>query len=428
MTSIPRTALVATMAATLVALALVAALVPGSPPASVVADAARAAAEPPGGPADATTAADVGAVGGPDTAGPTTTAPDPHPSTSAVGGASAESTGASTAIPATTTPAPNTAPTTAPLPVVADGAAAVALSLSPLAAGLPPVDILPSLAGDWPTWSGDPSGITYDGDVNGLVIPASSPGQDLVFGVRRFELALTEGTTYSLAMQSADPAAAVIIFLFDATGALVPVPGSPGLAAARDGEPLTFAAPAGVTGFYLQVQNSWQAVDQATVSPILVDTGPLSVVNLFEPSDPWTDWAGVPQAEVAFDPDTGLVVLEAPAEGDNVRLGVQYRSLSLTAGTTYELAVVGPSLQSSVLLFLFDQDYQLVPVGPASWLTATTGTPVRQNGCGDCFRDATRFVAPAGVTSVAVQIQGPWGVPQTTSLLPSLVAVGPAPV
>ncbi|MGB7181182.1 MAG: glycoside hydrolase family 16 protein, partial [Burkholderiaceae bacterium] len=133
-----------------------------------------------------------------------------------------------------------------------------------------------SMAGDWPSWSGQYTGIYYDGGSNQLFIPAPAwPGQ-MITGVRRFDVALQEGVEYSLSLTATDSQAATIIFLFNNWGQLIDVKDlNTGIisawAKARSSTPLRFIAPAGVSGFYLQVQNAWSATAATNMATSLVN-------------------------------------------------------------------------------------------------------------------------------------------------------------
>ncbi|MGC1440765.1 MAG: hypothetical protein WA888_09165, partial [Burkholderiaceae bacterium] len=133
-----------------------------------------------------------------------------------------------------------------------------------------------SMAGDWPSWSGQYTGIYYDGGSNQLFIPAPAwPGQ-MITGVRRFDVALQEGVEYSLSLTATDSQAATIIFLFNNWGQLIDVKDlntgiTSAWAKAKSSTPLRFIAPAGVSGFYLQVQNAWSATAATNMATSLVN-------------------------------------------------------------------------------------------------------------------------------------------------------------
>jgi len=121
-----------------------------------------------------------------------------------------------------------------------------------------------SMAGDWPSWSGQYTGIYYDGATNQLTIPAPAWQGQIITGVRRFDVGLDAGKEYSLSLTASDNDAAVIIFLLDQSGQIINVTDattgvSAPWAGAREKNELKFVAPSGVYGFYIQIQNAWNA-------------------------------------------------------------------------------------------------------------------------------------------------------------------------
>jgi|GEM_PF-6412875 len=114
----------------------------------------------------------------------------------------------------------------------------------------------------WTRWNGTDSGIRFDASTETLTIPMAN-GDAMAIGVQRYELPLTEGASYTLIVTASDQAAAALIFLFDRSGSIVPLTDTQsGLSSAQPGAPLTFTAPADIAGFYIQVQNAWQATSR----------------------------------------------------------------------------------------------------------------------------------------------------------------------
>ncbi|MGB7303071.1 MAG: hypothetical protein WBD13_02235, partial [Burkholderiaceae bacterium] len=277
-------------------------------------------------------------------------------------------------------------------------------------------DNLINLNTAWPTWAGADSGITFDAQTGQLLIPGD--GSDVVLGVRRFDTELSDGVSYTLNVQSTDPQSAAVLFLFDTNGTIVPVPGTDGLASARDGEAITFTAPAGVAGFYLQVQNQYQASVASLISAELIEGasigggGVVGGDNLIDAQGPWLDWAG---NATGINGDGGNVTIPASANGTGLVHGIKRFSTSLTANTEYELAALtGSGPDAAVLLFLLDASGQIISfsgnAGSTPWLTAI-------------HTNALRFRAPEGVASFVVQVQGPLNASGFTGVLPSLMAL-----
>lgn len=273
---------------------------------------------------------------------------------------------------------------------------------------------LVDLTGAWPTWAGEDSGIVYDGESSVLRIPGD--GSDLVLGVNRFETPLVEGVSYNFEVDASNPDAAAVLFLFDAAGAIVPVPGSDGLSVSRTGVPVQFVAPADIAGFYLQVQNQYQANEESTLTAGLIEGGPSAEPmgeNLINANDAWLDWSG---NDVGISGENGTVSIPMPAQGTGNNIGVKRSEMALVANTKYELAALDLSDDgTAVLLFLFDENSQLIPFAGESmtmtWLAVAAG-------------EAQMFTAPAGVVGYAIQVQSPYQASGVTSITPSLTTVG----
>ncbi len=275
------------------------------------------------------------------------------------------------------------------------------------------------LSGTWLNWSGSGSTVRFDPAIGALLIPASQPGLDMVLGVRRYDQSLTAGRSYTLTVQADNPAAAAMLFLFDAAGQIVPVPGTPDgqLRFARTDEPLSFTAPGDVAGFFLQVQNQWQAPSPTTLSATMAtdqDNG--DGPNLITPVDDWRDWFGSPSGIVAQ--GTGLVI---PPPTGNIRIGVHRFATALVAGARYELSLEAASDdQAAALVFLIDSSGQIVDFADAAtgirspWLAATRN--IRK-----------QFLAPEGIAGFAIQAQSGWQASATATIIPSLRLAGGEP-
>lgn len=272
-------------------------------------------------------------------------------------------------------------------------------------------DNLVDLSGTWSNWLGQETGITYDAAENALVIPGD--GSDIVLGVQRFDVPLTGGVSYSLSVQASDDQAAALLFLFDTSGMIVPVPGSTGLAVANPSTPIEFIAPESIAGFYLQVQNRYQADGVAQLSAQLIEGGGTSTgASLIDLSEPWTDWVGNATGVAAAE---GGLNIPAPDAGQNIALGVKWFDTPLSGGTDYALSLGGLSDQgTAVLLFLFDTNGQIVPFAEngqsLSWIAATSGAPAQ-------------FTAPTGIVGFAVQVQGPYQDRTGAFISPSLTVI-----
>lgn len=128
-----------------------------------------------------------------------------------------------------------------------------------------------SLDGDWPSWSGQYTGIWFDSSKNQLHIPAPAwPGQ-IISGVRRFDVPLQANREYSLTLSATDSDAAAMIFLLGYSGELLEITNATtGVTAAWAGarlkDELRFVAPSGVAGFFIQVQNAWSATSATNLA------------------------------------------------------------------------------------------------------------------------------------------------------------------
>ncbi len=276
----------------------------------------------------------------------------------------------------------------------------------------------------WTEWDGTVSNVYYNESSDTLRIGTPAPGRDMAIGVRRFEQPLTAGVRYTLSVRSDTPQAAAILFLFDSTGRIIPIDAGSGetLAISRDGTPLAFVAPAGVAGFFLQVQNAWRAPSAATLDAQLVatPTGAPAGPDLVDLGGSWPDWSGHPSGVIVENDIEGLhLVLPAPAAGQASTIGVRRFATPLVARAEYELgAFAGSSEGTAVLLFLFDANGRSIGFDtgtgspPRPWLSASPGQP-------------SRFVAPAGIARFAIQVQSPWHATGTTSISPSLVQFDP---
>ncbi len=287
------------------------------------------------------------------------------------------------------------------------------------------------LSGDWPTWDGGASGITYDAGSNTLTIPASSGGVAVVHGVQRFDEPLVFGRRYSLTFESNNAQAAALLFLFNEAGQILTLPGRAETAyLARSGQPFIFDAPAGVAGFYLQVQNAWRATTPATAGSTLTATGPNLYGSLIDPRGPWVDWAGAPVDKVSYDALDGRIMINPPAAGSGNTIAIERLAVPLQAGAEYDLAMQYASTPGmSVLLFMFDAAGWVIPVqNPStgvtqSWLAATADAAQPVIDTGDTgYYDSVRFVAPPGVASIAVQVQSAWNATAAGSMKASLRA------
>lgn len=146
----------------------------------------------------------------------------------------------------------------------------------------------------WSAWDGNSSRVIFE---NGHLSIAGDPQADVVMGVHRYQTPLREGFTYSLSLEDLDTAgAAAIIFPFGSDGTIFEVAGPGQLAVATPGTPVSFVAPRGVYGFWIQVQNAWgNGGADATLHPEvdLADvplTPPVVEQELIDMRGPWTDW------------------------------------------------------------------------------------------------------------------------------------------
>ncbi len=279
------------------------------------------------------------------------------------------------------------------------------------------------LTGTWQSWTGSGSPVVWDETLDSLLIPASSPDSAMVIGVRRYVQPLAAGRTYTLDVTADNDAAAAVMFLYDAQGAIVPVPDTPagGLRFATNGQPLTFSSPGNVAGFYLQVQNQWQAPTEATLTAMLSAGGQIGVdggPNLVTIDGNWPDWLGV---ESGIRADRSAVVIPPPENGTGNRIGVQRFPTPLTANARYELSLEAASdNDAAALLFLFDADGQIMPFTDSA--TGITGPWVAATG-----NKRRQFVAPADIAGFAIQVQSGWLATAESRITPSLRLAGGLP-
>jgi beta-glucanase (GH16 family) len=152
----------------------------------------------------------------------------------------------------------------------APAADSLGFSLQSLGPGEKSANLI-SLDGDWPSWSGQYTGIWYNGSTGQLHIPAPAwPGQ-IISGVRRFEVPLEAGKEYALSLSATDDDAAAMIFLQGYSGELMDITNaSTGVSAAWAGaklkEELRFTAPNGVAAFFVQVQSAWNTTSATNLA------------------------------------------------------------------------------------------------------------------------------------------------------------------
>jgi|GEM_PF-2327337 len=283
----------------------------------------------------------------------------------------------------------------------------------------------------WPTWSGEETGIrclTPDEIAGGgglyspqgtLLIPAPAAGEPNTLGVRRYDLALTQGGRYTLSVQS-DRGASALLFLYSTSGELVPVPGAEGLAFATNDANLVFDAPADIAGFYVQVQSKWGATEDDRLGPYMPE--PVGgggegggETALFDPTRPWVDWAGDPVSGIGYNGLVGHTAIGAPASGESLRYGLQRYSTPLEEGQTYDVSIRAARGEAWMLVFMLDAQGQLIPPGPGQFWTLAIGRESGQNSAG-------RITAPAGVASYVIQVQGGYNATDIAFAYPSFEA------
>lgn len=292
--------------------------------------------------------------------------------------------------------------------------------------GIGPVNLLDPCSAPWPGWTGEATGIRCLGldeipddsvySPHGvLLIPAPTDGKRMTVGMRRFDQPLREGYQYRLTVE-ATGGAAVILFPFGPTGALIPVPGVSGLAIVRSGESLAFIAPGNVAGFFVQVQGGWDAEQDNTVAPYVPT--PNESGGLMDVRRPWNDWSGNYVAEVSYNGLTGHTQVDPPDPGQSLRYGVQRYDVGLLAGQEYRLSIRSSRGIAWLLLFMFDANGQLIPYQPEQPWVQLIGQEGETAGM--------QFTAPAGVASFGVQIQGAYNATDLAVVYPQLGLVGAA--
>ena len=131
------------------------------------------------------------------------------------------------------------------------------------------------LAGQWSDWNGQTQGVYFDGGSGQLVLPTPSAGRSQSQGVKRFSTSLQSGQEYVFsATQASDTGSAALLFLYDGSGQptwFSTVSGQSVQSLYVGGtNQVAFYAPAGVTGFAVQVQSAQWSGAQATIRPSLV--------------------------------------------------------------------------------------------------------------------------------------------------------------
>lgn len=266
----------------------------------------------------------------------------------------------------------------------------------------------------WLQWDGTASAIQVSAETGLLLIPAPSGGSTLRTARQQYSTALP-ARRYQLAIDSTDPSVAALIFLYDASGQLLMLPNHPDeLHVANPGEPFSFDAPAGIAGFFVQVQSGWQATTTAEARVRLVDIGPPLGNELIDPRGPWINWDGS-EALVSYNALIDRVHIQPPPPGSSVRSGVQYLADAIEPGARYEMSLgAGSTTGAAMMLFLFDAQGSLLATDDLFIVAAdTTGT----GGSSGVVRE---FVAPAGAASAAVQVQGAWQIPDSALVEPRL--------
>ena len=295
-------------------------------------------------------------------------------------------------------------------------------------------DNLLDLRGDWPTWSGEDTAIRYDSNAGAIRIPASGSGE-LILGVRYFAQTLTAGARYTLSMEASNNEAAVVLVLVRAGGAVAQITnladGSTGdWAAARPGKTLSFDAPEGIVGFYLQVQSDWHESSAHNLAAQLRFTGDSDsgdgsgdgtppAGDGFSLAGTWADWSGNPTG-IRYDSASNSLQVPAPGGGNNQVIGVQRYTQALTAGQTYTVDATGSSNGTALIFTLRNSAGAPLTVTNAG--TGASGQSLWVSG-----GQQVAFTAPAGVVGFDVQAQSPWQASNATTVRASLSGNGQPP-
>jgi hypothetical protein len=200
---------------------------------------------------------------------------------------------------------------------------------------------LASLNGEWRDWAGRDNGIRL---VEGsLRVPAPESGENLVIGVERIDQSLQSGAQYTFSVSASSNDAQMLLIY------------------AANNNPVTFVAPSGVAGFYLQVQGGWQASSAADIAATLAtssgggsggDGGDGSASGQLSNGGfesgvlaPWENWGGFSVA--AGNARNGQYVARIDA---NTGGGTTFE---VTAGHTYSVTASGRRDGSAGSLNLF---------------------------------------------------------------------------
>jgi hypothetical protein len=290
------------------------------------------------------------------------------------------------------------------------------------------VDVI-SMSGDWNTWSGQSTGIYQDG--NGfLVLPAVNAGQDYVHGFQRFDKSLQAGQRYELNLDTSAATASVRVLLHDTNGAELAITEADGGATNQSAGvtgpgALTFIAPAGVSAIFVEVQAGWRVQSETRLRASLMGAGsasdgnpptsPAPVNSLLDLSGSWPTWSGE-DSGIRYNSSTDQLDIPPPASGENQRVGVREFSVSLSENTEYTATMNSTHNGAEARIYLNRGGEAVNYVDADTGLSRDWHPVLRTN--------ALRFVAPAGIESVTVQVQGPWQGTSDTSVLFSLAASG----
>lgn len=268
------------------------------------------------------------------------------------------------------------------------------------------------MRGEWPSWEGSSTNIQYDSNTASLRLPATGNGE-IAIAVRRFDQTLTEGAQYTLSIDAADERAAAVLYLLQANGELNPITArttgvTANWARSSPGVPLSFIAPSGVVGFYLQVQSAWQESSAQNLAAELSFTGSndqggsqgTGQTAFFTLAGNWPDWYGK-QTGIRYDANNNLLTLPPTGSSQGLVVGVRRYTQTLTAGQVYSLDTAGSTSGSAVILYLRNNNGAQISVTNAD--TGVTRDVVRVDG-----GQRTSFVAPDGIATIDVQLQSPW--------------------
>lgn len=272
----------------------------------------------------------------------------------------------------------------------------------------------------------DHNWLTPDGRYAGVVVDHATgihtvpPGPVPRVGRRDFSLFMMPERRFELTLLDAAPADLVLRMTplkRDDPQQPLELPAGP--IEARPGAPAVFTLPSPIDRFRLEYETQDSA--GARFGLLLLREIQSEESLLGELPATWYQWTGEVQPAVIFNNRYVQLWIEPPANGGLTQAVNRYAAVSsFESGRRYELKLRAGPAGSSIALFFFDEQHQLVPVDGAHWTKTTADQPWLDSG----GQGATRFTWPAGVAYFVLQVQSRWNATSRDILWPELVEAG----